>query len=298
MRTMSPSEMDAFAYCRQKWHFGYVKHIRFDTYSRARCLGSVVHAGLAGWYAKKSMEECYEAMRETADKYKMPEDDLAVGFGIFDHYTVFYADDLDKYEVMIIEVKQTNHGIGLKCIPDLVLREIATGKYFILDHKVIGNLAINKVFDSQKMVLYKVINEIVPVSGIIYNLIRSKLPIIPEPIKTGKRLKVFTPSSTTEAIFKKALRKAKLLQKDYPEEVKYFKTHKEDFFKRVPVEITAEEMEDFEERFDLFQEEIAGGVIYPARRWDCERQCDYYEMCFALRDLKGKQVLSKKGWGK
>jgi len=295
-RILSPSEINCFTDCRVKWDFAYRQHIRFDKYKRAMSLGSVVHAGLAAWYAKEQLANCYKALVARADKCDMPDEDLVVAKGIFEHYIVFYAKDLDLYEPLIIETKITESSVGLKCIPDLVLIEKATGKYFIIDHKVITNLVIDKTFDTQKIAMYKVLSERYPISGIIFNLIRSKLPIIPEPIKNNTRLKKFTPASTTESVFKKALSMYGFQTKDYLEAVEYFQTHENSFFKRVPVEITIEEMEDFDQRFELIQEEIAGGIIYANRQWDCERSCDYYEMCYTLEDKEESAVvLEKKG---
>jgi len=295
-RILSPSEINCFTDCRVKWDFAYRQHIRFDVYARARCLGSVVHAGLGAWYAREGMDACYQAMTEAADRYEMPGKDLVVAQGIFEHYILYYADDLDKYEPLIIETKITEGSVGLKCIPDLVFLEKATDRYFILDHKVITNLAIDKVFDTQKIAMYKVIGKRYPISGIIFNLIRSKLPMILEPIKNNTRLKKFTPGNTTEAVFNKALSMYDFRAQDYPEAVEFFKENENQFFKRVPVDITVEEMEDFDQRFELIQQEIASGIIYANRQWDCERSCDYYEMCHTLTDKKGKLVLDKKGW--
>ena len=226
----------------------------------------------------------------------MPKEDLVIAKGIFEHYIVFYADDLDKYEPLIIETKITESSVGLKCIPDLVLVEKATGKHFIFDHKVISNLEIDKTFDTQKIALFKVIGKRYPIDGIIFNLLRSKLPIIPEPIKSNKRLKKFTPSSTTESVFNKALSMYNFQADDYPEAVDFFKNNDNQFFKRVPITITLEELEDFDQRFELIQQEIASGIIYANRQWDCERSCDYYEMCHKLLDKDSELVLDKKGW--
>jgi len=294
---MSPSEINCFFDCRVKWMFGYVQHIRFDIYKRARCIGTVVHDGLAKWYGRESLAKCNKTMALTAKKYGMPKEDLAVCIGIFEHYIVHYASDLDKYELLIIERKVTEAGIFLKCIPDLVLLEKATGLCFIFDHKVKADITdIDKTFDTQKIALYKVISEQYPISGIVFNLIRSKVPMIPEPIIKNTRFKKFAPASTTEAVFRKTLKVYGFEAKDYPEAVEYFATHENTFFRREAVDITVEEMEDFEARFKLAQKEIAGGVIYANRKWDCERQCDYYEMCQVLKEEKGKLVLDKKGW--
>jgi len=294
-RILSPSEINCFTDCRVKWDFAYRQHIRFDKYKRAACLGQTVHAGLAAWYAREQLDDCYKALVAKADKYSMPKDDLVIAKGIFEHYIVHYATDLDLYEPLIIESKITEGSVGLKCIPDLVLLEKATEKYFVVDHKVITNLEIDKTFDAQKIALFKVIGKRYPLSGIIFNLIRSKLPIIPEPIKNNTRLKKFTPASTTESVFKKAISMYNFREDDYPEAVKHFKENENTFFKRVPVDITTEEMEDFNQRFELIQQEIAGGVIYASRQWDCERSCDYYEMCHKLLDKDSELVLDKKG---
>ena len=74
-RILSPSEINCFTDCRVKWDFAYRQHIRFDKYKRAMSLGSVVHAGLAAWYAGESLVRCTIAMIDVADKYDMPKED-------------------------------------------------------------------------------------------------------------------------------------------------------------------------------------------------------------------------------
>jgi len=239
------------------------------------------------------MGACYAAISKAADKFEAPGDVHNLAKGIFEHYITYYAADLELYEPLIIEKKITEGKVGLKCIPDLVLLERATGKYFIFDHKVVTNLEINKVFDTQKIALFKVISERYPLSGIVYNMVRSKVPLIPEPLKNNTRLKKFAPASTTEAVFKKALSMHGFRAADYPDIVKFYKENKNQFFSRVPVEITLEEIEDFEKSVDIVRKEIAGGILYMNRRWDCERWCDYYADCHTLMDEKPTIVLPK-----
>lgn len=292
-RILSPSEINCFKDCRQKWYFGYVLRRRIPTTGKARIIGLIVHDGLAAWYARVSLEGCYMALNAAIDKYNAPKEQGDLAKGIFEHYIVYYADDLDLYESLIIETKITESGIGLKCIPDLVLLEKATGRYFIFDHKVVGNLEVKKVFDTQKIALYKVISERYPISGIVFNMIRSKLPMIPEPVKKNDRFKKFTPSSTTEPIFKKALSMHNFKAVDYPEATEFFATNPNQFFSRVPVEITREELQDFELNEQVVREGISSNVIYMNRQWDCERNCDYYEDCFSLMNDEQEVVLQK-----
>jgi hypothetical protein len=291
-RILSPSEINCFRDCRQKWYFGYVERRRIPTTGKARIIGLIVHNGLAAWYAKESIEDCYAALQAAANKYDAPKEQRDIARGVFEHYIIYYATDLDLYEPLIIETKITEAAIGLKCIPDLVVLEKATGKYYIFDHKVVSDLAVDKTFDTQKIALFKVLSERYPLSGIVFNMIRSKLPIVPEPVKKNDRLKKFTPSSTTEAIFKKALSMYGFKAVDYKEATDFFKNNPNQFFSRVPVDITQEELEDFERNQQIVRDGIASGVIYMNRQWDCKRNCDYYADCFTLMDDEPENVLA------
>jgi hypothetical protein len=294
-RILSPSEISCFRDCRMKWYFSYVERRRTFTVGRARKIGLLVHSGLASWYSHQSIGDCHQAIEAAATKYEAPKDVIDLAKGIFEHYIVYYETDLSLYEPLIIETKISERAVGLKCIPDLVFLELTTGKYYIIDHKVSTDLEINKVFDVQKIALFKVISERYPISGIIYNMIRSKVPLIPEPLKNRTRLKKFAPASTTESVFRKALKVHKFKAVDYPDVVRFYKENENQFFSRVPVEITLEEIEDFEKQEEIVRKEIAGGVIYMNRQWDCERMCDYYEDCHTRFDKDSKVILSKEG---
>lgn len=294
-RMLSPSEITCFRDCRQKWVFSYIERRRSFTVGRARKIGLLVHSGLAAWYSHQSISDCYGAIEASANKYEASKDVVDLARGIFEHYIVYYDTDLSLFEPLIIETKISERAVGLKCIPDLVFLELSTGKYYIIDHKVVGDLEINKVFDTQKISLFKVINERYPISGIIYNMIRSKVPLIPEPLKNRTRLKKFAPASTTESVFRKSLKVHGFRAADYPDVVKFYAENDNQFFSRVPVEITMEEIEDFDRSVDMVRKEIAGGVIYMNRRWDCKRMCDYYDDCHTLFDKDSEIVLSKEG---
>jgi hypothetical protein len=153
-----------------------------------------------------------------------------------------------------------------------------------------ASLDIDKAFDTQKVALFKVLNEDYKVDAIMYNLLKSSIPLVPEPIQAGTRFKKFEPGSTTEAVFLSAVKRNKFNKKDYPDALKFFKENDNPFFKRVFVSISMEELEEFEEEVATVREQIGSGIIYRNRQWDCERSCDFYDICFE-QDKKSKTVL-------
>jgi hypothetical protein len=298
-RILSPSEINCFRNCRQSWVYSYIERRPKTRSGPARRIGTIVHAGLASWYSEYKgypIGDCHTVMKAIAKKEKAQPEEIELATSIFDNYIVEYREDYKQYDPVIIEKKITGNKCGLKAIPDLVVLEFDTDKYYVVDHKVQGSLELNKAFDAQKIALYKVIGELYPISGIMYNLIRSKVPLIPEPIQNLTRLKKFAPESTTELLFKQALKTHGFKAADYPEYVKHYKDNKNEnqFFKRVFVDITVEEMEEFEREVTTVREQMATGIIYRNRQWTCERNCDYYDTCFK-KDPTSEKILEGGG---
>jgi hypothetical protein len=238
------------------------------------------------------LEDCYKTLKAVGKKQAASTKEIDKAIGIFEHYIGYYPNDLEEYEPVIIEKKITATKAGLKAIPDLLTLHLASGLHIVIDHKVQASLELNKTFDTQKIALFKVMSEEYQVDGIMYNLLKSSLPLIPEPIQVGTRFKKFEPKSTTEPIFNKALKMHGFQAQDYPEIVDYFKKNDNPFFRRVYVSISREEIKEFEVEVSTVRDQIASGIIYRNRQWDCERNCDYYDDCFkADRDsdivLKG-----------
>ena len=293
-RILSPSEINCFRNCRQQWIYSYIERRPRTRSGPARRVGTIVHAGLAAWYGWGELKDCYKTLKESAKEQEAEPKELQKATGIFEHYILHYADDRDYYEPVIIEKKIIAGKVGLKAIPDLLTLHLPTEKYIVIDHKVQASLDINKIFDTQKIALYKVMSEDYRVDAIMYNLLKSKVPLVPESVIAGTRFKKFEPSSTTEAVFLSAVKRNKFDKKDYPDAVKFFKENDNPFFKRVFVSISMEELEEFEEEVTIVREQMCSGIIYRNRQWDCERSCDFYDVCFE-HDKKSKKIL--KGGG-
>ena len=289
-RILSPSEINCFRNCRQQWVYSYIERRPRTRSGPARRVGTIVHAGLAAWYGWEDLVDCYTTLKDVGKEQDAATKEIQKAIGIFEHYIVHYANDREDYEPVIIEKKIIAKIAGLKAIPDLLTLHLPTEKYVVIDHKVQASLEINKTFDTQKIALFKVMSEEYKVDAIMYNLLRSSLPLVPEPILAGTRFKKFEPSSTTESIFYKALKMHGFNEQDYPEVVDYFKKHSSPFFKRIFVTLTMEEMNEFEQEVSTVRDQMATGIIYRNRQWDCERSCDYYDVCFAA-DSKSDKVL-------
>ena len=292
-RILSPSEINCFRNCRQQWVYSYIERRPRTRSGPSRRIGTIVHAGLAAWYGLADLPTCYKTLKAVGKKQEASADEIKKSIGIFEHYIGHYANDLKEYKPIIIEKKIIAPKVGLKAIPDLLTLHLASGLHIVIDHKVQASLDIKKTFDTQKIALFKVMSEEYQVDGIMYNLLRSSLPLIPEPLKNNTRLKKFEGKATTEAIFYKALNMYGFKAQDYPEVVDYFKKNDNPFFKRVYVSISKEEINEFEVEVSTVRDQIASGIIYRNRQWDCERNCDYYDDCFKA-DSNSDKVLVKR----
>lgn len=142
---------------------------------------------------------------------------------------------------------------------DLLVQDRRDGRFWFMEHKTTKDrdlqLYVNKLhFDPQirgyAWALANPIPEVsdvkepVEVAGVIYNVLRKKIPAVPAPVKDGTRLSRAKDIDTTREVFMAAIEQHGFDPGDYTEILARLEHNR--FFAREPYPFTKAELRDFE----------------------------------------------------
>lgn len=173
-------------------------------------------------------------------------------------------------------------------------------RIFILDHKTSKD-RLNRdllILDDQmtkyqwalKQILRLHHPELVDkVAGCYYNVLRKKLPVIPEVLKSGVGLSKRKDIDTTYEIYLQAIMDQGFDPEDYSEILERLQNKNTGFFERAVVrrnqhEIDSAGVQLLQEAVDM----LNAPYCYPNFTWDCRWKCDFKELCLAME--KGEDV--------
>ena len=173
-----------------------------------------------------------------------------------------------------------------------MLVEDFNGDYWILDHKTSRDKvnAEKLIWDDQMTVYLWAAREIYhkPFKGCYYNVLRKKVPTVPQVLKSGK-MSVAKMIDTTYDVYLQALVDNGLNPDEYEEMLSYLLAKPNTFFERLRVERQPYEL-DMAGKF-LCREALDmlnAPNIYPNFTQDCSWKCDYIPLCLGI--CKGDDV--------
>lgn len=298
---VSHSKVKTFRRCKCAYHNRYVLGLKKRIKSHALTVGSVVHHCIEKWshnkpyktILKKAREEESKMFEEEIEEFGSPID---LAEGMMKGYTETY--EVDK----CIAVEQK---IRLPLIDDIDfigyvdaiverdngewLKETKTCKKFP-DESI-------RMSDIQTVMYRWALPQIgfnTP-RGVVWDYLRKKLPVIPEPLKNGG-LSVAQKLDTTHDIYLKALKEHGLDVREYSVMLNRLKEKENNFHRRIILpfskKMEIEVLRDFKETAI----EIKNiGHICRARNLtrDCS-WCDFNELCQAqLKNLDEQYIIKK-----
>lgn len=205
-------------------------------------------------------------------------------------YQDFYKDIDGDYELISCEDAQRIPIPGtnavLKFIPDEMVKDKRTGKIYLVDHKVtsvdFSAWEDKLVLDEQANMYIWGMNQIrdEPISGVIFNLIRSKLPTVPKVLKAGGLSKAKNIDTDYETYMAEIV-KQDLDPNDYAEILDHIKTNCKPFFKRYITYRTPEELEQIGNEIVSAVKKIQAfdGSYYRNPGQHCGWGCSYEQLC-------------------
>ena len=307
------SDVRTFRECRRKWFFASPLSMNLEraTPYAPFFLGSAVHSCLQAMYEGKDWQEVLWAFVEgqvakmgtrlLEIEQNLVDEQSTLAYGILQHYDMWRKLNVNQWSDMNLDVLATetiftvpvagSRKIVLSGRFDGIVRRKDTGTYWILENKTarsISELAATLEMDSQANAYCLAARKIYgyAVSGILYNIIRKKIPVSPVQLRDGT-LSLNTSIDTTPWWYAACVDEAHPdLTADerkqmYGGIIGHLWANKQDaYFLRVPVRRSDAELSAFEQQFLQTAKEMVKTSTphYPSDGWHC-RYCVFNGPC-------------------
>ena len=304
------SQIAMFKQCRQKYWFNYIEKLESKALVRPLYEGRLIHEAIAEYYGQKNqnklplneikeiisnkingiittqrqeLDNAYEIPNEEMDEKldKIEEEVLTV----IDHY-IAYAEEHDKFEFIApeqnFEYKIDDHLIVSGKI-DGIIKE--PDGIWLIEHKTTSSKDftdyIKTLMLDEQLELYLFIMKQITgkeIKGVIYNIIRKKIPTKPKILKDGSVSKDSRIDTTVE-VFKKALKDNNCDEKDYEQILEMLK--KNEFIKRERIFRTSNDLQAFfDEWLETLKALTSPKILIYKNPWNCKiMKCPYYTLC-------------------
>lgn len=220
------SSMACFKTCRKMAYFAYIRRLeKNDAVDVPLTVGTALHKAIELHFtlAKKSMVDVDACVKLAKNHVEYNQDQAKIK-SMVGNYCRVYSDDMNKYEVVKLEYEFMSSLFKLNGVDcafggkiDGLLREKATGHYYLIEHKTtsrIDNGYLSSLWMNTQIVLYSVMLESllnIKIYGVIYDIIEK--PQIS--IKTGESEQEFNERLD-------AAKNKKLVKRKMPESIEDF----------------------------------------------------------------------------
>lgn len=312
---ISVSDFSSFKRCRRKWDYSsrHRKHLTSRKPQKALYLGSGVHNALEAYYgkseedpvevfvkwAKREKQDIIDAQPEDLWQDEIDELDEAIelGKGMLEHYIQWSSENDSEYFDDTLMVEQpflvpvyTPKDNRAHCnfygiIDGLVQDEY--GAYWVHEFKTAKQLGSrNLTLDEQAVGYMYAAKELwgIDCAGIMYTILRKKIPTIPKELKNGD-ISIAKNIATTYEVYHNKLidyygSEEEIPGDRYEEILTILKEQDNPFFKREKVRKTDKEVENFGRRlYDMYRDMFPHPRIYPNPTRDCRWDCPFQEVC-------------------
>lgn len=319
---ISVTSIRTFKRCKRKWYYKYVNMLSPKQKASYLNLGVFIHGGMEGYYSghdwkefiEQSAQESVDALMRTVTPGYDWDEALAVektaeisnlrdrAVEVMGRYIEFDRTNplvragwkVLGVEVNILEWKLTIPGtdIFLEGFIDMVLED-EYGGIWAVEHKTGAQFfSVESLdLDEQASTYLWALSHRYPdreVMGIIYNMLSTKTPSVPQMLKSGEMSK--SKINTTWNIYARTLRENGLDEQDYSDMKAILLLNK--FFKRDQIYRSSTELGNFEIDLQDIVDDIKGTMntakFYRTPTRDCVWECPFREVC--IMEYKGLDV--------
>lgn len=286
------SDIREFKACRARWHFTsplsmFLKPAAPDKHL---WLGRGLHWALGKYYSSGMQKELllesfetwlaeqWELLGENVDELEEVAD---LGRTMLKHY-LMWAPARDDFEVASVETElKVPLPIGERTFfvgrADTVIK-LKNGEYWLLEHKSMTHwpeFSLLLTDDQAASYVWGMCHDLrfrgICPSGVIFNFLRKKAPVIPRVLQNGEMSKANI--DTSKEVYLAALRKQGLDPSGYLELINKLEKDKP-FFVRVPVRISEKRLEVFErDLISVAKDMLSNPAIYPSQSYWAWYQC-------------------------
>lgn len=309
MLRLSHSKMNTFNRCPQKYKYRYVDKYIPEDYVRPKNMvwGSFMHHLLEQYFKclKRGYDtpiqlvtypldtvDAYCDEHPEVDEYEIREEVIA----IFRNYVLEYwerdAKELEvvetemKFDIPIYDPEGEESGMFLTGYIDAIVKDKLTGDLYVMEHKTTANSiearTQNLVLDDQVSLYCLAMQQLgYNVKGVIYDVIRKKIPSVPKVLKNGKLSTAQI--DTTVRVYHQAIVDNDLNPDDYSDKLHDIEVNGKPFFGRISTDRTHEELSLAYK--DLFNRAMMIGSTSDNNAWyrlpcnDCNSDCMYIDKC-------------------
>lgn len=301
MPEVSWSEIKTFRSCMKKHDYKYHQRIKRKKKNLPQLRGKILHSMLDAFYQQKYIKtyegpDPWDVLEEYAEKHDTLFKEEIEIYGdlisdcekLFENYLTYYRNDPLQYEESEVFVA-SDLGESLRYIgySDKVAVD-EQGRRWMIDHKFVKNIpSAEDEFPELQLLMYvwawNRFNPSRPISGIIWDYVRTKLPVEPEVLKTGG-LSQRKNMDTTASVYLKAIHRYGLDPMEYAEMLEHLEGKEETFFHRSMLARPSDAMidrvvSDFRASAIMVQK-LKGVAPRSMSSFNC-RGCEFRQLCEA-----------------
>ena len=320
------SDRIAFKRCRRKWDLGSYQRQNLipDRINDKLWLGTGIHFALSEYYEKGTpLVRAFQdwaateinRIKETTglwdEQMDMINETITLGSGMLEHYAKWCKVEDPKFfkrvvstetefRVPILDPEGNPTGYNYTGRIDGIVED-EFGAYWLLEHKTASNTDTTKLpLDEQVGSYLWAAQQIygLRLEGVIYNVLRKRIPRIPEVLKNGTFSQNKSIDTTYEVYLGVLEDHYKALDKPVPidsyrDVLAHLYEKGNTFFVRERVrrnqyEIKNQGLRIYYELLDMTRPDL---VLYPNPTKDCNWDCDFRSVCMAMEDGSDPEYL-------
>jgi hypothetical protein len=300
--TVTYSQLADFRKCRLYWDLMYRQNLQPAEEKDYFAFGKAIHHALHYYYANdRNYKKAIAGFDEVWNEY-------AKNFGAFtneERYTLDYnrtmalymlaeydylAQRVDNFDVEHCEKKVeyplpnndgTDSMFWLKGTIDGIAID-PKKRYWLLEFKTAGDMQDSWIELDEQATIYiwlaeKIFN--IRIYGVIYTIMRKKIPTEPKILKSGKMSKDKGQSTSPYMIAKTI--KEKGIEDDMTD---FQAVMSSKYIKRIIVRRSEHEIRNTVNRIMQVTQDMINPRIYANPGWNCYWDCPYYRLCLGLQD--------------
>jgi PD-(D/E)XK nuclease superfamily protein len=293
---ISISETSNWLTCRVKHDFRYNKRLVPRDERLPLTRGKAVHIGLEYYYLTGDRATAIKKSCDYLSRSTLKEELIPLVKGMLSGYFGYYGSrDADDFEVLHVELPfkvplispsgRASRIFDLVGRVDMIVQK-PDGSYWIVEHKTVGmkdkNYFRRLESDFQVRSYTWAVSRFlgVQVKGVIYNALRTKIPVEPEVLKSGKISKRANIDTNLE-VFEAALQKTGSNPADYADILDRLRQEGNTFYNRVEYELPPDDLNHWAmEMYHLTREMRVSKMLY-RNPTACANfgGCEYRDLC-------------------